>query len=256
MNRIKSVAFASIIGLAAFGPTAAFADEWNKKTIMTINESIQVPGKVLPPGKYVMRLLDSPSNRHIVQIYDGTEQHLQTTVLAIPNYRLQPTGDTRFTFWETPAGQPKALRSWFYPGDNFGQEFAYPKEAAVAIAQTNNQAVVTTFAQTEQDLTTARVGSVNSTGTEMDLDRQTYARNDNTQPNTPAPATVRPATVRPATVAPRTEMAQNTPAATPSPMTPAPQSLPRTGSELPLVGLIGMGSLAAAAAIRRFNRVS
>ena len=50
-----------------------------------------------------------------------------TTILAIPNYRLQPTGKTVFTFWETPPGQPKALRAWFYPGDNFGQEFAYPK---------------------------------------------------------------------------------------------------------------------------------
>lgn len=247
MNRIKSLAFASIIGLATFGSTAALADEWNKKTIMTINEPIQVPGKVLPPGKYVMRLLDSPSNRHIVQIFDGTEQHLQTTVLAIPNYRLQPTGDTRFTFWETPAGQPKALRSWFYPGDNFGQEFAYPKEAAVAIAQTNNSNVVTTYAQTEQDLTTARVGTVAPAGTEMELDRQTYARNDNMQPNTPAPA-------------PQTEVAQNTPAATPAPMTPAatpaPQTLPRTGSEMPLVGLIGLASVAAAGAIRRFSRVS
>lgn len=244
MNRISTLALASIIGLATFGSTAALADEWNKKTIMTINESIQVPGKVLPPGKYVMKLLDSPSNRHIVQIYDATEQHLQTTVLAIPNYRLQPTGDTRFTFWETPAGQPKALRSWFYPGDNFGQEFAYPKEAAVTIAQTNNQNVVTTYAQTEQDLTTARVGSVNQAGTEMDLDKQTYARNDNMQPTTPAPSTVRQTT----------EMAQNTmPAATPT-ATPAPAtSLPRTGSELPLIGLAGLLSLAAAGAVRRFS---
>lgn len=241
MNRVTTLALASIIGMATLGSTAALADEWNKKTIMTINESIQVPGKVLPPGKYVMKLLDSPSNRHIVQIYDATEQHLQTTVLAIPNYRLQPTGDTRFTFWETPAGQPKALRSWFYPGDNFGQEFAYPKEAAVTIAQTNNQNVVTTYAQTEQDLTTAKVGTVNQAGTEMDLDRQTYARNDNMQPNTPAPA-------------PQTEVAQNTmPAATPM-ATPAPATtLPRTGSEMPLIGLAGLLSLAAAGAVRRFS---
>lgn len=252
MNRFKTLAFASIIGLATFGSTAALADEWNKKTIMTINEPIQVPGKVLAPGKYVMRLLDSPSNRHIVQIYDATEQHLQTTVLAIPNYRLQPTGDTRFTFWETPAGQPKALRSWFYPGDNFGQEFAYPKEAAVAIAQTNNQSVVTTFAQTEQDLTTARVGTVNQAGTEMELDRQTYARNDNMQPNTPAPKTTSPA--------PQTEVAQNTmpantPAATPMPAQTMPaRSLPRTGSELPLVGLMGLLSLAAAGAVRTYSK--
>jgi hypothetical protein len=65
---------------------------------------------------------------------------LFTTILAIPNYRLQPTGKTVFTFWETPPGQPKALRAWFYPGDNFGQEFAYPKSAAVQIAAVSHQA--------------------------------------------------------------------------------------------------------------------
>ncbi len=97
-----------------------------------MNEPIQVPNKVLPPGTYVMKLLDSPSDRHIVQIFNADENHLFTTILAIPNYRIQPTGKTVFTFWETPPGQPKALRAWFYPGDNFGQEFAYPKSAAVA----------------------------------------------------------------------------------------------------------------------------
>ena len=135
MSRFKAFALASCVGLlgAALAPNMQ-ADEWNKRTILTVNEPIQVPNATLQPGKYVMKLLDSPSNRHIVQIYDGGEQHLITTVLAIPNYRLQPTGSTQFGFWETPAGQPKALRSWFYPGDNFGQEFAYPKNQATQIA--------------------------------------------------------------------------------------------------------------------------
>src|SRR6266700_3584353 len=127
-----AVASIGVLGIA-FAPNAR-ADEWNKKTILTVNETIQVPNKVLPPGKYVIKLLDSPSNRHIVQIFDGDETHLLTTILAIPNYRLQPTGKTVFGFWETPPGQPKALRAWFYPGDNFGQEFAYPKSTAVMIA--------------------------------------------------------------------------------------------------------------------------
>ena len=56
--------------------------------------TVQVPNKVLPPGKYVMKLLDSPSDRHIVQIFNADETHLFTTILAIPNYRMQPTGKT------------------------------------------------------------------------------------------------------------------------------------------------------------------
>ena len=134
--------FAATLGLASLMiPGAAMADQWNKKTYITIGEPIQVPGKVLQPGRYVMKLMESPSNRHVVQIYNDREDQLQTTVLAIPNYRLQPTGKTEFQWWETPAGQPKALRAWFYPGDNFGQEFAYPKSEAVAIATATNENV-------------------------------------------------------------------------------------------------------------------
>ncbi len=106
----------------------AKADAWDKKTILTINQPIQVEETYLDSGTYVFKLLNSNSNRHIVQIFNGDQSHLINTVLAIPNYRLQPSGDSRFSFYETPPGTAKAMRAWFYPGDNFGQEFRYPKE--------------------------------------------------------------------------------------------------------------------------------
>ena len=53
-----------------------------------------------------------------MQIYNSAENHLETTILAIPNYRVRPADRTVFTSWETPPGQPKALKAWFYPGDN------------------------------------------------------------------------------------------------------------------------------------------
>jgi hypothetical protein len=197
------------------------ADEWNKKTILTVNEPIQVPNKVLPPGKYVMKLMDSPSNRHIVQIFNGDESHLETTVLAIPNYRLEPTGKTQFQFWETPPGQPKALRAWFYPGDNFGQEFAYPKMEATQIASYAKTDVPTTYAQSEADLTTAKVGTVNEQGTEKEMPQQTQMA-QTTPPPAPEPQ----------------QTQQEMPAAT-----PAPASLPHTASPYPLIGLVGLLSI-------------
>jgi hypothetical protein len=237
MSQFKAFALASCVGLlgAAFAPTMR-ADEWNKRTILTVNEAVQVPNATLQPGKYVMKLLDSPSNRHIVQIFDANEQHLITTVLAIPNYRLQPTGKTAFGFWETPAGQPKALRSWFYPGDNFGQEFAYPKNQAVQIAAATQQNVPTTYAQSESELTTARVGTVTPSGQEQPMPQSTVAEQPRT---TPAPQTP-----------PQTDVAQNT---APAPATPAPaqqmpaatpQTLPHTASPYPLIALFGLLSIA------------
>ncbi|HEY7306163.1 MAG TPA: hypothetical protein VH601_18705, partial [Bryobacteraceae bacterium] len=122
-------------GLVAtsFVPTA-HADQWNKMTIVTVNQPIIAGSKVLDPGTYVWKLMDSASDRHIVQIYDKDQRHLEETILAIPNYRLQPDGKTQFAFWETPAGVPKAVRAWFYPGDNFGQEFPYPKKLVAQLA--------------------------------------------------------------------------------------------------------------------------
>src|SRR6267143_810852 len=91
------------------------ADQWNKRTILTVRETIQIPGATLTPGKYVFRLMDSSSNRHIVQVFNEEQDHVLTTILAIPNYRLKPTGDSEFGFWEMPQVSPPALRSWFYP---------------------------------------------------------------------------------------------------------------------------------------------
>jgi hypothetical protein len=119
-NRLAALGL--VLFTTAFTPLAK-ADERDKKTVITTNNPIQIQGKVLEPGRYVMRLLDSPSDRNIVQIYDAHETKLEMTVLAYPAYRLEPTGDTRFTFYETANGQAQALRTWFYPGDNFGIDF-------------------------------------------------------------------------------------------------------------------------------------
>jgi len=269
-------AFAATLALASTVLVpAAMADQWNKKTYITVNEAIQVPGKVLQPGRYVMRLLESQSNRHIVQIFNEREDQLQTTVLAIPNYRLQPTGKTEFQWWETPAGQPRALRAWFYPGDNFGQEFAYPKSEAMSIAASTNTQVPVSYAEDQATMATARVGTVDRAGTEMELDRQTYSRADGAQtnqqaePTTQAATTPRPATERPATERQTTEIAQNR--TTTQDMNRGTVSdqgamsdnagqgrrgrtLPRTASPVPMAGLAGLLALGASLAVRAINR--
>jgi hypothetical protein len=119
----------------------ASADVMNKKTTMTVKETIEVPGAVLQPGEYVVKLVDSQANRHIVQFLNKEEDEVLSTVIAIPNSRMEPTGETQFEWYETPAGQPPALRAWFYPGDSFGQEFAYPEGRATELSAEIHQEV-------------------------------------------------------------------------------------------------------------------
>src|SRR5580700_8023324 len=132
---------------AALSPSLK-ADDWNRKTVITFNGPVEIPGVhltgfgVLPAGTYVFKLLDSQSDRHIVQIFSQDERTVYATILAIPNYRLQATDKTVITFSERPAGEPEALRAWFYPGKNFGEEFVYPKARAMEIAKTENTPVL------------------------------------------------------------------------------------------------------------------
>jgi hypothetical protein len=106
---------------------AARADIWDKKTIVTFADSVEIPGQVLPAGTYVFKLANSTSDRHIVQVWNADEIQILATILTMPSYRLDPPDETIFQFDERPSDSPMALRSWFYPGDNMGQEFVYPR---------------------------------------------------------------------------------------------------------------------------------
>ena len=148
------------------------------------------------------------------------------TILAIPNYRLQPTGKSEFRFWETPAGNPRAMRAWFYPGDNFGQEFAYPKMTSIEIAKITGTPVPTVLVEKEvvdvDTLKTAPLVIVTEKGEEQPV--VLMAQNTTAAPsNTTAQAAPEPAVQYRDTAS----------------------ALPHTAGSLPLMGLVGLASLGA-----------
>jgi hypothetical protein len=143
MNRFAFVVSVVCVSLLGFlFQSNATADEWNKKTLITFDQPVELPGVVLPAGTYVFKLFDSQADRNIVQVFNKDENHLYATIMAIPDYRLTPTGNTVLKFSESPAGSPEAIKAWFYPGDNFGEEFVYPKSRAVELAKRTNQPVI------------------------------------------------------------------------------------------------------------------
>ena len=126
--------------------------------------------QTLPAGTYVFKLLDSASDRHIVQIFNQAEDHVYTTILAIPNYRLRATGKTVMTFRERGEGQPEAIHAWFYPGHEWGEEFVYPKTRALELAKIVNEPVLATPIELPapvETLKTAPVIAVKPTGEEV-----------------------------------------------------------------------------------------
>jgi len=197
---------------------------------------VEIPGVhlqgygVLPAGTYVFKVLDSASDRHIVQIFSKDESTIYATILAIPNLRLKATDKTVMTFRERPAGEPEALRAWFYPGRQWGEEFVYPKARALVLAKETNTPVLFTAAEIAPEVTVAiktpaepvvvelkkaPVMAVQPTGEEVEI----------AQVITPVPAAEL--------------VAQNDPA----------PALPATGSSLPLVALFGILALAGSLAL-------
>jgi hypothetical protein len=139
---VRALAISSLAALCIGLMPSATADEYDKKTIVTFNAPVEIPGKALPAGTYVFKLLDSTGNRNIVQIYYKDEKKLLGTVLAIPDYRMQPSDKPVITFEERPAGTPEAIKAWYYPGDNYGQQFVYPHKRAAELAKRTNQNVL------------------------------------------------------------------------------------------------------------------
>jgi hypothetical protein len=213
---------------------SARADTWNKKTIVTFNQAVEVPGKILPAGTYTFVLLDSPADRHIVQIFNADGSQLVTTVLAINDYRLKPTGDTVMKFSERPGDAPDALRAWFYPGNSFGQAFVYPKVRAIQLAQTVQIAVPAVAVDTmdETVIKTAPIVAVTPDQKEVEVTTVIQTKEPVAVVETPAPVAV-------ATPAPVAVVA-----------TKEAEELPQTASTMPLIALLGGLSISLALGLK------
>jgi len=157
--------------------------------------------------------MNADMNRHIVQISSQDESHVFTTILAIPNYRMNATDKTVLTFSERPAGEPEALKAWFFPDRKWGEQFVYERSKAIIIAKETNETVLSTpavlVAAPVEALKAAPVEAVTPTGDTVDTATVVEA------PPAPPVAEAAPAPVQVA-------------------------ALPKTASDLPLVGLAGL----------------
>lgn len=266
------------LGLALFALPGR-ADEWNKKTVITVKEPMRIPTLVLQPGKYVMKLADSNANRHIVQVFNEDQSQILATILAIPNERLEPKGETVLELWETPAGAPRALRAWFYPGDNFGQEFAYPKDEATSLTAEVHQKVPELSEEDQAYLASKSQKAETKTETAEAASAPVAPA-----PETPPPAPEQPAVTDNSAAMPPAESSNQAPAPAPEPAAssestsststasaPPAESqdqmkaetdhmastseqptkeLPKTGSYVPLLGLSGFLAVGAALVLR------
>ena len=237
----------AVLGMALLGAAlspSAKGDENNHKTTVTFSGPVEIPPvyvtgmRVLPAGTYVFKLTTSQSNRHIVQIFNKEETRIYATVLAIPNYRLEPKDKTVITFNEGVRGAPSPIRAWFYPGANWGEEFVYPKTRAVELAKITKTPVLALQADVPLEvakpeeptvvtvLQQAPIVAVKPTGEVVEIAQVVQ---------TTPPATVAAAPAQ-------------------APVLIAENKLPATASSLPLIMLCGLLAIGSAFGIRSMRK--
>lgn len=125
---LRSLFLAASAALVCFVlAPVAHAGRWNERTLVTFSGPVEVPGHVLPAGTYSFQIMNSTSTQNVVEIYNKNRTKLYALILANPAYRMQPTGQTVFTWAERPSDTPEALSKWFYPGRIYGVKFIYPQ---------------------------------------------------------------------------------------------------------------------------------
>ena len=190
------------------------------------------------------------------------------------------------------AGAPSsnAIKIWFYPGNSVGHEFIYPRSQAMRIASRTGQPVLTT--KTEEEISAEAVVDGDLTridrggaDTAVDMSNRsttttetTTASAETTQAPPAQPTQTRPVPSpeeteqTPRTTAPTTDRTAQTADRAAQPMTDRSaqpttdrsadvnadtrrSDLPNTAGILPLLAVIGIGSLVGSRLLRRSRRV-
>jgi hypothetical protein len=218
-----------LTALCVLAAPKAKADDFDRKSVVTFSAPVEVGGsgaQILPAGTYVFKVINSGVNNHVVQISNQDETHVFTLIMAMPNYRLKSTSKSVITFSERPAGEPEALKAWFYPGREWGEQFVYERSKAIQLATETNEAVLSTpaviTAAPVEVLTAAPVEAVTPKGETVET----------AQVVEPPPA----------------------PAAAAAPVEVA--SLPKTASNLGLIGLAGIMLLGSGLLLSGFAKKS
>jgi hypothetical protein len=237
-NYLRIAAF-MCAGMLALTVPQARASEMDQKTVFTFNQPVEVPGQVLSAGTYVFKLADSSSDRNIVQVFDKNETELYGTFLTIPDSRLEPADKPIITFEERESGSPEAVKAWFYPGDNYGHEFVYPKTAASALAKANNQPVPSMPDQLAAN-TTRPVETMQEPHV-VAMKQPPLKAQKPTEEEVEIAEVFTIVTGQPSAPAPR-------------PAAQLPAELPHTASPLPLIGMLGILALGTAFVLHLGNR--
>jgi hypothetical protein len=262
MTSIRKVALACMtaVMVTATAVHAGAQGPRNQDTYFTFSQAVELPKTTLPAGTYFFQLMDSDSNRHIVKVMSKDRTQLHATLLAIPYYTNdRPSDEPQVRFLEVPGANGQAasnaIKIWFYPGNSVGHEFIWPRDKALSLARATGDAVLTTKTEAED----SELMRVDRAGAETAVTAETRTTADTQTAQAQTPPAPQATATEPQ---PREQVgALATPPANPEPerraapvTAPARTELPATASLLPLLALIGIGSIVGSRIVRRSRK--
>ena len=241
MVKAKLLGVYAIATLAVLAPGMASAQPADKRTFFTFSGKVEMPGVALPAGKYEFRIINPDTSRNVIQVRSGDGKKNFGLFMTHSAQRVTAADEAEVRFLEASAGAPPAIKTWWYPGERTGYEFVYPKPQARRLAQRTHQPVLTTRNETATTSGTANsteLTRVSPTGGESQVTENEAAEAE--------PAGSRQAGERADSV--------SVPPPSPAPAGRVARTrLPQTASATPLVALMGLLMLAAAAAVRQLR---
>ena len=232
---ITSACAAAMLTAMSVAPARAQGGPMDARTEFTFNQPVEMPNVTLPPGTYIFRFVDATAGKKVMQVQaKDASNKTYGMFMTISAQRPKPSDEAELRFLETPAGQPAAVKTWWYPGNTIGREFIYPRAQARRLAKATNEPVLAAKAETVTSEERSDLAYVSPSGQETPLtDEQLVDRAANTPP---VGATDAPANTRAAATAGQNTMAR--------------ASLPKTSTPLAGIGLVGLLSLLGAATLK------
>ena len=242
---ITSACAAAMLLTMSATPARAQGGPLDSRTEFTFNQPVELPGVTLPPGTYVFRFVDATTGKKVMQVQakDASNKNYGM-FMTISAQRPKASDDAELRFLETPAGQPTAVKTWWYPGNTIGREFIYPKSQALRLAKATNSTVLTTKTEVKADqMQSADLAYVSPSGQETPLtDEQLVEVAANTAPVGTSGQSAAKSTSSSDNAAMNRAPAQQG--------TTARARLPRTATPLAGIGLLGLFSLIGGAWVR------
>ena len=193
----------------------------------TVSEQTQIPGALLSPGAYSIRILDHLSDRMIVEVDGVNGAATHTTFIGLANAGIPkaPAGALAYSV----AGSGKRALKGFAFANGTTVEFVYPKADAVSLAKVNAQKIPAIDPESE-----GRVAASDLSNADMKLVTLWMLSTSKVNPEDGGAGI-------------KAERYQQVASAHPRPVL---KSLPHTASYSPVLWVVGLLSLIAAAALR------